>query len=306
MRRSIAIVAVIGLTACATPDLSEDLGLMSETLDDATAPMRTNLQKTIAAEENRRIASYIADGQQPIKLAPGCNLSRAATAPATPEEITSGRYDCAMLIRRDPADGKTNAELRADLLLVVTGYLSALQALSASTTSDDIRTSTASLLGSAQKLVYLAEPGSTNFGDILGKSPSSISALTGFAAERAKHAWIRRIVTEADPAFQDAVTTILAAIVDSRNDAYVTNLDRLLAAEVAANQASKSQRPHRIASLRQAFAAVEASKKSSNYYAIQSLGRAHTLLVGRVRRNVTLEEINGFIAEINEIALIAK
>jgi hypothetical protein len=308
--RIAALGAALFLTACVNPAFRESIGEYGALTKAAAAQQNARIA-AVAAEEEERIRSGLAENRVDLRLKPDC-AARLLTDPAGGGEAPT----CTLVAQGgkeiEQAPGFAN-------ILALTGALSDyadnLVALAADSTADQaafaqavqsLGTSVGNLDG-AVRAATRAPPGQD------GAKIGAVAALLAdagnlyFAQRRA--AALKRIVIASDPVVQDA-TRLLSGVDDRLQLYYRSELASVLLsaqanASAVAGTPSSSTQDVRAAqdALFQALAAY--NNQGADTLRYKAIGEAHGKLAAAARRGASPAELRDAISAVVQLAATA-
>lgn len=286
------LCCLLSLTACTTPDVTEEIMAASELLVTSSATFRPRLETQAKAERRTAEGRLIAQGAEVYELQ-GCMQSDNFGIMA----------DCRLVSAVDLSGGVVSASNSLDALDAIDGYFTSLLAIASSKSSDDVRqqaNNLAAALKEASQARYV--PLAQLATQATAKAEQAV-AVTGFLASQVRVAQLRRVVRQADPAIEGLLQSV-AAFLDLQSGMSAQH-EMLLAAqtEVGFAQTSGDQVRYRRAldRLKARHAAFIKAQNASAGNSLRLLRKLHGELLKRLNSPGAPSEILAVVTEIRTV-----
>ena len=299
MTRIVLYLGTAILAACTTPDLGPGIGEATRLLAATDRELRPVLSPLAAAE----LAAAEEAAMRRGDLVLGFEGDSDPYAARDEGKVLS---ECRLVEHARPLDGPVNATQTLLALDTLGAYYAALAALAASNAPDEIAARSAALIDGLNGLSK--DLGSGAFAG-LGARRDLIGRSSGFVANQARTAAIRKVVRKADPVIGDLTALAVAWLdelpggVPEAQAAFVDARGRLLEATEARNLAAQRDATQ---SLRKAHAALLKAEAASPANPLLMLRKLHGDLARRLSRPGSADDFLKTLAEIRAISDLAR
>lgn len=277
--------SLVTLVGCTAPDLDGELAAFSDTTTAALGTVEALIAAEVAAERQAGRDAAIA------ARAPVIESGGAACGDYLTEVSSVQAANCAIRPLSRTDSNADPATALGELITAIRAYADTMKALAATDEPVKIGTASKALLENAQS-VSIAAAAATGNADLAGAA-GPVSGIATTLADSYKLAQIGRIARSIDPAMQEAVTTLAAAIVERRPDFVQARDERIEACmdvdtlRLAGADAALYGRA--IARCEASQARVAAIDVESGRAAIMAIGPAHSALAEAARTRVDVD-----------------
>lgn len=293
-----AIFFMATASACTVPDASKEAEAFAKSTGALAGAVSTQFDAEIATEAQRRKSAALANGTLIYSLTPGCSKILADISESGIENSSPDLTNCNVINRLDENRDPTRAELAKKLAGLIAEYATALEALAKSNLPGEIEASSAALLANVGQLLQTAG------GDASGVNQVApvISKGVGSVSQRAKARIIKRAVEQADTPIDNAVSSLIAVLIQQGRDPLYPAIANLQKAEeemrLALNTPSYGSKVRAFEVARKTY--QDAYAKSPTV-ALDQVRVTHASLVARLQSPATIDEIQSLLDELNEL-----
>ncbi|GLQ29312.1 hypothetical protein [Sulfitobacter pacificus] len=290
--RYLPLCCLLTVTACTTPDVTEEITAASELLATSSAQFRPQLETQAKVERRAAEGRLIAQGAEVYTLH-DCTQSDDFTIMA----------DCRLVSSVELGGGPVSASNSLQALNAIEGYFMSLLAIASSKSSDDVRQQADDLAAALKEASEAKYTPLARLATRASGKADQAAAVTGFLASQVRVAQLRRLVGQADKEIEGLLLSV-AAFLDLQSGLGARH-EKLVAAQTEMEFAQTSGDPVRY---RRALDRLKArhntfikAQNASAGNSLRLLRKLHGELLKRLNSPGAPSEILAVVTEIRAV-----